>query len=395
MSHPNQNILPVENAFIALPDRANDRIFGRSVLERLMINCQRVGIKRFFVRTGNSSHEAVAHAAKRLESNPDVTIVDCFEDVREKHGLDGVAPVAAFSGNLVFPKSHLARLVGEFETNPGKVVRLVSTDSDRGGEIAIGRLGNLNLERNDSAEIVKATSDLMPFALNGRPEDRQEAELRLARTLREETVAKDAPLARAIDRKISWRLSYRLANTAITPNQVTIANTFVGLTCAWLFSMPSYWIRLAAALIFLISITIDGVDGELARLKMCESDFGGKLDMITDNIVHVALFIGLFTGCYRASQSSAYLMLIPIVLIGFASCAASTFYAFRMRGAVASSWLDKVDRWSGRDFGYLLVVLAVINRLEWFAWGTAVGTYVFAIVLAWLATARRADAKTT
>jgi hypothetical protein len=30
------------------------------------------------------------------------------------------------------------------------------------------------------------------------------------------------------------------------------------------------------------------------------------------------------------------------------------------------------------------VVLALINRLEWFAWGTAFGTYVFAVALIWM-----------
>ena len=47
-------------------------------------------------------------------------------------------------------------------------------------------------------------------------------------------------------------------------------------------------------------------------------------------------------------------------------------------------WLDKVDRWSGRDFAYLLVILALVNRLEFFAWGAAFGTYVFAAMLIWI-----------
>jgi phosphatidylglycerophosphate synthase len=117
---------------------------------------------------------------------------------------------------------------------------------------------------------------------------------------------------------------------------------------------------------------------------MKESDFGGSLDIITDNVVHVAIFIGLLAGCYRASHSAAYLYLIPILLGGFAMCAYATWRAFKFKGEQAAVWLDKVDRWSGRDFAYLLVVLAAINRLEWFAWGTAFGTYVFAMVLLWI-----------
>ena len=140
---------------------------------------------------------------------------------------------------------------------------------------------------------------------------------------------------------------------------VTVANTMFGLTCAWMFSVPNYWMRLFAAIFFLISITIDGVDGELARLKMVESEFGGKLDVLTDNIVHVAVFIGLLVGCYRVDHSRAYLYLIPILLGGFMMCAYATWRAFKIKGEQAAAWLDKVDRWSGRDFAYLVVVLAI------------------------------------
>ena len=150
------------------------------------------------------------------------------------------------------------------------------------------------------------------------------------------------------------------------------------------FSVPNYWMRLFAAIFFLISITIDGVDGELARLKMIESDFGGKLDVVTDNVVHAAVFIGLLVGCYRLEYSRAYLYLIPLLLGGFAMCAYATWRAFKIKGEQAALWLDKVDRWSGRDFAYLLVILALVDRLEYFAWGTAFGTYVFALMLIWI-----------
>ncbi len=298
----------------------------------------------------------------------------------------------------MFFKSQLEQVLTESADKPGSIVRLTTTDADHGGEIAAGpcgellRRGGINVNGGSLGatlgEHFRTPIGELPFALNGRPEDREEAELRLARSLRKETAAKDAPMARWVDRKLSWRISMRLARTAITPNQVTIFNTLLGLTCGWLFSTPGYWTRLLAAILFLVSITIDGVDGELARLKMSETKFGGKLDITTDNIVHVAVFIGIFVGCYRASGSIAYLWLMIMVLIGFGLCSYATYRSFSLRGAIAEKWLEGLDRWSGRDFAYLLVILALINRLEWFAWGTAFGTYVFAFGLIWL-TARK------
>jgi phosphatidylglycerophosphate synthase len=380
----------IETALIAAPDRADNAVFGRPLLERLMINCERAGIKRFVVAASRERYPDVARAMGRFKNSDTVSMVESFGEIlnlrnAQELGIDSSAPCVSFSGNLVFAKSHLARILDAHVADPKSVHRAVSTDHDCGGEIATGPIGAILKRGGIANRVAGPSASLLPFALNGRPEDREEAELRLAKSIREESAHKDAPMARWVDRKISWRISYWLAkHTRLTPNMVTVANTMFGLACAWMFAVPNYWMRLFAAIFFLISITIDGVDGELARLKMVESDFGGTLDVVTDNIVHAAVFIGLMVGCYRVAHSVAYLYLIPVQLGGFAMCAVATWRAFNVKGEQAAQWLDKVDRWSGRDFAYMLVVLALINRLEYFAWGTAFGTYVFALVLIWL-----------
>jgi phosphatidylglycerophosphate synthase len=385
--------LLIETALITAPDRADNSIFGRPLLERLMLNCERAGVTRFIVQAPRENRAEVARAMGRFKDRDSVEVVESFAEISGSYNghparIDPASPCVAFSGNLVFSKSQLAQIIDAYAANPQAVVRSLSTDHDRGGEIATGPIGEILKRGGISTQVQTpmqpSALSLLPFALNGRPEDREEAELRLAQSVREESAHKDAPMARWVDRKISWRISYRLARTKVTPNMVTLTNTAFGLLAAWMFSIPNYWVRLLAATFFLLSITIDGVDGELARLKMTESKFGGALDVVTDNVVHVAVFVGLLAGCYRVEHSHAYLYLIPILLGGFAACTYATWRAFEFKGAQAAAWLDKVDRWSGRDFAYLLVVLATINRLEYFAWGTAFGTYVFAAVLIWL-----------
>ena len=324
----------------------------------------------------------------RFSTDRRVSIVDSFDELlRGPFGLDPSEPSVRLNGNLVFATSHLRRIIEKNRGRTGPVMNTVSADYERGGSIATGPLAELvRIDRNRAS--VMNTAVYLPFALNGRIEDRNEAEERLARSLRDETAQTDAPLARYIDRNLSWRISKRLARTSITPNQVTICNTIVGLLSAWMFASPSYWLRLLGSLLFLFSITVDGVDGELARLTMTESKFGGMLDVITDNVVHVAVFAGIFWGCYRNSGSSSYLYLIPVVLGGFALCGVSTYLALSIGEKGAEEWLSQIDRISGRDFAYLLVLLAIVNRLGFFAWGAAFGTYVFALVLMW-ATYRR------
>jgi phosphatidylglycerophosphate synthase len=379
--------LAIETALISAPSRSDNRIFGRYLLERVILACERAGVRRFFIQAPASRRSEVESSLGSFRSRSEVTVVDRLE--LSLHGIDPDSPCISFAGNLVFSKLQLKMVLDSAAQNPNRVFRFSSSDADHGGEIAVGPMRRL-LERGGLRnEPLRRSTGELPFALNGRPEDRDEAELRLARSLRLETAGTDALLARLLDRKLSWRISLRLARTRITPNQVTIANTCVGLACALMFAIPSYGWRLLASVLFLASTTIDGIDGELARLQMRESEWGGRLDVITDNVVHIAIFVGIFVGVYRASTDPIFLWLLPLQLAGFALAALSTFMALRIRGPQAEQWIEKVERISGRDFAYLLIGFALFNRLEWFCWGTTFGIYVFALVLIWLTVRRR------
>jgi phosphatidylglycerophosphate synthase len=336
----------------------------------------------------SENRELVHRSMGRFGTDRRISIVDSFDALlRGPFELDPSEPCVRLDGNLVFATSHLKGIIEKDGGRSGPVMNTVSADYERGGSIATGPLAEL-IRADQTRASVMQTASYLPFALNGRVEDRDEAEDRLARSLKDETAKTDAPLARLIDRNFSWRISKRLARTSITPNQVTITNTMVGLLSAWLFASPWYALRVLGSLLFLFSITVDGVDGELARLTMSETKFGGMLDVITDNIVHVAVFAGIFWGCYRNSGSSSYIYLIPVVLGGFALCGVTVYLALNIGEKGAEEWLGQIDRISGRDFAYLLVLLALVNRLGFFAWGAAFGTYVFALVLMW-ATYRR------
>lgn len=73
---------------------------------------------------------------------------------------------------------------------------------------------------------------------------------------------------------------------------------------------------LAGGVLAQLSSIIDGCDGEIARLKYQESNFGGWFDAILDRYGDALLAFGLTWHCYSIDNGSFVLLLGFVALIG-------------------------------------------------------------------------------
>lgn len=208
----------------------------------------------------------------------------------------------------------------------------------------------------------------------------------------------DGFFARHFDRKISGAISRLLLRTPITPNQITVAVTMLGVWAGWWMAQPGYGAKVTGSVLFLLTSILDGCDGEVARAKQMTSKLGGWLDLWGDNVVHVAVFYGLGLGLYRDRGWVGYLNLGAAAVIGTilsASLASLQTYLHGRssftsvvgdsKSVQGSPWKRRLvalsDALARRDFVYGVVLLALINRLEWFLWPCAIGANVYAVVL--------------
>jgi 1L-myo-inositol 1-phosphate cytidylyltransferase / CDP-L-myo-inositol myo-inositolphosphotransferase len=220
------------------------------------------------------------------------------------------------------------------------------------------------------------------------------AERRLMRALVKDT---DGFMARHVERPISLAISRRLAPTAITPNQMSLISIGVGLCGAPFFLSGRASLQTIGALLFLAHSILDGCDGELARLKFAESRWGGVLDFWGDNVVHAAIFACMGVGWSLAAGSGWPLLLGAAAVLG-ALGSASLVYWRLMRdkddgGALFTSvsaepdnpLSQALDSASRRDFIYLVLLLALAGKSNWFLILAGLGAPIYFCLLVFLA----------
>ena len=194
----------------------------------------------------------------------------------------------------------------------------------------------------------------------------------------------DSFVDRNFNRPVGRWASKILIHTRVSPNQISLLATSVGVFAAWCFTrgLP-HWMILGAILLQL-SAVIDCVDGDIARMLYKESAAGKWLDMGGDQLVHLCLFAGIGVGLHQMNNASGptlWLGLIAAlgVVLSFITILReeqSTTPHPRLRQLIAKT--------ANRDYSVILLGLSIVNRVEWFLWMAVLAVHCFWMVGAWL-----------
>jgi len=387
-------------------------VLGLTLAERVVCTLLDVGIRRFLVTLGHEAETVRAHfsdIARRRGATID------FIDARDWERGNGASALAAkgHTGKAPFflvMIDHLfdpaiARALADDPPAPGEM--RLAVDRDKDGIFDLDDVTRVRIDDGRIQEIEKTLGDwdasdtgimlctsglfegleraaassrhglsdgLRELAGEGRaktvdvtgmawldvdtPDALREAERRLLRDHGRKT--RDGPVARHLNRPVSRWLSRYLVRTSVTPNQISLASWLLSCVAAGLMAMSGYPALAIGGVLAQLASVIDGCDGEIARLKYCQSEFGGWFDAVLDRYADAVLLFGLMWHAFSATGANLS------ILLGFAAIVGSflnSYTADKYDGLMAQRLQGASYFRLGRDVRVFIIFLGALLNL--------------------------------
>jgi 1L-myo-inositol 1-phosphate cytidylyltransferase / CDP-L-myo-inositol myo-inositolphosphotransferase len=367
-------------------------ILGLSLIQRAALAARRAGYGQVFLL-----------GAKGPAASGAAVIAD-WRDLTAVLPLSRTEPIIIAPAAILAETKWLERLASRriepanWGRIPGRIIVLAAASAVRAVDEldSGGAAQNLAAVEGRLARLfgppASLSADIDPMVV-ATPSEIPAAERRLLKSLVKDT---DGFMARHVERPISLQISRLLAGTAITPNQMSLISVAVGIFGGpfFLFSRPL--MQTIGALLLLAHSILDGCDGELARLKFQRSRWGGVLDFWGDNVVHTVIFSCMGIGWSLVAGAIWPLWLGAGAVLGTLGSASFVYWRL-MRSkdgdeTMFTSVSDAPERLLGRlldsasrrDFIYLVILLALFGRSNWFLVMAGIGApiYFFLVLFA-------------
>ena len=187
--------------------------------------------------------------------------------------------------------------------------------------------------------------------------DRKNAEILIINKLKKDT---DGPVSKILNRPISLRISKIILKTGITPDQISVMSFVIGLVGASFFFFGEYFYLILGGILIHIHSIVDGCDGEVARLKLRQTKYGGWLDSVLDRYADAAIILGLVYGYWSINGD------ITIWIIGFFAIIGSFLNSYtsdKYDSIFRNGDMTKRSKFRmGRDVRLLLITIGALTN---------------------------------
>ncbi|MFW6049558.1 MAG: CDP-alcohol phosphatidyltransferase family protein [Myxococcota bacterium] len=257
-------------------DPALWRLCGLPLVLRLALAARRSGIRRVVLTGGDA---VVGRAAELLRADDRLA----GSEVREGEGPAHVGPRIEMPANVLVPVEVMRRLAeAEGDVHLPDVPEV--TKRVPGGDGA-------------SQPLWQGAAPDRCFAIPVRERrDLAHAKRILFRHVKSTS---SSPIARWVNERISVHISKLLVETPITPNQATVFNTALGVAGAVITAFGDVLSLAIGGVLLQATSVLDCCDGEIARCKFMESEYGAWIDTVGDNVTYAAYALGLTVGYAR------------------------------------------------------------------------------------------------
>lgn len=364
-------------------------VAGLPLVERNLMALKRAGVEKVHVLCGRNIRQDVWEHLKGRQDRrlPDVGVLDPADlpaaELPERFlVLDGRR---VFHNNLLSDAVRRGEPVSYFQGDRPAGIAVATPDTGADAKV---------FESLNRAELPGGT-----FArLADTAERAREAKRLVFRSLIKPT---DGWFAVNLNRPVSMSVSRILVKYPVHPNVVTVFTALIGIASG-LFPMLGTYLGFAVGgLLYQLASILDGVDGELARVKFLGSRTGEWMDTVGDDLANVMYLTGVTVGVYRSMDAAllVWLGIAAVVLLVISHgimywLLAVKFHSGDMFGfewdikkpqklqSRFSRFLASLEPFTRRDFYAFFFMVLALASVAWVALPTAlVAVFVTLVVM--------------
>lgn len=147
---------------------------------------------------------------------------------------------------------------------------------------------------------------------------------------------------RKVYSRLATPLVWLLLPTRITANQVTAGWVVLGLFSCYLLTFGNYWATILAALLIQFHITLDYVDGPIARIRnssSADSKRGLYIDRVGHDLIYTIYFYCISIGAVKKGLDPVF-----ILILGFSASMGYFFYKYTRRAKIFCTLIYSANR---------------------------------------------------